>query len=239
MIKYLLKEPARKVESVLNKMHFLHPADRVAAKQEIRAAKNTTRIGRLKAGAHAKLWNDLMRHLKYERSNAIVSIKYYRQRVSIQHTEAFEAYVQVMTKLLQKMEEQKRAGQFTPSQIAREKKFANHGSHWTDWVGAQKKLLIREMFAALPHTAKAKRKVPFERTIRPDPKAKDKLYERTTNEYRTEVIKQKMLPTEERAALIAKMDKALLKISQLKPTDFVPHTWHGLYTEKAQEKNNG
>lgn len=235
MYKYLLKAPARKVDSVLNSAYFITPAARVAAKEEIKAAKNTTRIGRLKAGAHAKLWNALLRHLKYERANCLTSLKYYRQRVSMPHIKAFEAYTDLLTNLMLKMEKQKRAGQFTPSQIAREKKFANHGSHWTDWVGEQKKELIREMFTLLPHTAKAKRKIPFERNIRPDPKAKDRLYERTTNEYRTEAIKQKLLPSDERAALLAKMDAALVKITQLKPTDFVPHTWHGLYTEKAKE----
>lgn len=240
MFKYLLKAPQRKVDSVLNKLVFLRQADRLAARNAIKETKRANRIGRIKATSHAKLWNDLMRHLKYERNNCIVSLKYYRQRVSTQHIEAFEAYVNVLTKLLRKMEEQKQAGDFTPSQIAREKKLANHGVHWTDWVGAQRQLVIKTMFAGLPYTAKAKRKIPFQRTARPDPKetgnrAKDRLYDRTTNEYRTELIKQRLLPNDERAARLSNMLAALKLIQDLKPTDFVPHTWHGLYPEKAKE----
>lgn len=236
MQKYLLKIPSRKIESALNQLTFLHPADKSAARAEIKAVRNTTRIARLKAGTHARLWNALLRHLKYERANCLVGLKYHRQRGAAQHIEAFEAYTDLLTKLMLKMEAQKRAGQFTPSQIAREKDFINHGAHWTDWVGQQKKELIRALFNNLPYTAKAKRKIPFERTIRPDPKAKDKLLDRTANEYRTEVIKQKLLPSDERAALLAKMDAALVKITQLKPTDFVPHTWHGLYTDNVDSE---
>ena len=212
----------------------LHPAEINKIKDTVAQMKENIRVDKITRANRRTEWTKVLAPLRYELNSAKVG-RNYNGDTCPHRIEAFDAYIAVMEKLNAMLAHRAKVLDKTPIQIATAKNLPNNGEHWTDWVPHRIKTPIHDAFMAIPHKPKAKRKIPFERNIRPDPKAKDRLYERTTNEYRTEAIKQKILPSDERAALLAKMDAALIKITQLKPTDFVPHTWHGLYTEKAKE----
>ena len=60
----------------------------------------------------------------------------------------------------------------TPSHIAQEMDIPNKGVHWTDWIPKTKQLDVCALFDAIPHAPKTKRKVPFQRTQRPNTQLK-------------------------------------------------------------------
>jgi hypothetical protein len=116
----------------------------------------------------------------------------------------------------------------TPSEIAQQLDIPNRGVHWTDWIPQSKKNEIAMLFEQIPHAPKTKRKVPFQRTQRPTTKLKERLLKRTLKELGNAETEQAISPTGDREVLIAKMRDAIKRIEQLKPSDAVPHTWHGL-----------
>ena len=116
----------------------------------------------------------------------------------------------------------------TPSHIAQEMDIPNKGVHWTDWIPKTKQLDVCALFDAIPHAPKTKRKVPFQRTQRPNTQLKARLLKRTLKELGNEESEQTIEPTDERDERIVMMKKAITIIHALKPTDAVPHTWHGL-----------
>jgi hypothetical protein len=116
----------------------------------------------------------------------------------------------------------------TPSEIARELDIPNKGVHWTDWIPQSKKLEVTTLFEQIPHAPKTKRKVPFQRTQRPNTQLKDRLLKRTLKELGNEETEQAIEPTGVRAERITQIKSAIKRIEELKPSDAVPHTWHGL-----------
>lgn len=237
--KYLLVSPQRKIDSVLNKTFFLRNADRLAVRNSIRAQKNSNRIAKIKETTHKRLWGELLIHLKYEMSNAKVGLAYVNKNPTPERVAAFEAYIGVMNNLALKMQKQRVGLQYTPSQIAKERGLPNNGGHWTDWVSADKKHTIAEMFAEIPHQPKAKRKAPFPRTLRPDKNvdsqgrtaAQRRLLDRTERQLQLELVKHSVEFTDVRDKRIKRMQTAIRLIKELKPTDYVPTTWNGLFAE--------
>jgi hypothetical protein len=84
------------------------------------------------------------------------------------------------------------------------------------------------LFHAIPHAPKTKRKIPFQRTQRPNTQLKTRLLKRTIKELGNEESEQAIEPNDDRAKRIKEMKRAITLIRALKPTDAVPHTWHGL-----------
>ena len=88
------------------------------------------------------------------------------------------------------------------------------------------------MFDAVPHTPKARRKIPFERIVGAELHTllKDRLIRRTEKE----LIRCKqdvLLNPHEAQALqerVRHIEQALDKIDKLDPNEPVPTTWHGL-----------
>lgn len=269
MYKYLLKSPMRKIDSVLNKKFPVQlpspsmisenrkPARQLAniVREQIVETKKRIRKAKIRETTHANLWRELLRSLKYEQSNVGVSLKYHQaQRVSVAHIEAFEAYLMVLSKLRARFERYQSEGDIkregrvageilfeTPSQIANRKNLPNHGAHWTDWVPDKVKAAVTDMFEVLPYKAKAKRKIPFQRTIRAETKkvkqtALQKLVDRTGKELQIELIKDKIEATPERSRRIAQIHSALQIMQDMQPTDFVPLTWHGLIPEYQNKR---
>jgi hypothetical protein len=213
------------------------PEMRELKKAEIEQAKKIQRFARLSNFQHKRLWGELMSPLRYELSNAKVGARWNGKHLPERQT-AFNAYIRLMTKLESKLEalqlhRDDEGKLLTPSQVAQELDIPNKGVHWTDWIPLTKRTEVEVLFEAIPHTPKAKRKIPFKRTQRPNTKLKDTLLKRTIKELGNEESEQAIEPTGVRAERIKKMKRAITLIRALTPTDAVPHTWHGL-TEQIE-----
>jgi len=209
------------------------PEMRELKKAEIAKAKQAQKIERLSAIQHRRLWGELISSLKYELSNARIG-QSHKGKFEIERRNAFDAYIKIMERLstkfeaLRLMRDEEDDTLMTPSEIAQQLDIPNRGVHWTDWIPQSKKNEIAMLFEQIPHAPKTKRKVPFQRTQRPNTKLKERLLKRTLKELGNAETEQAISPTGDREVLIAKMRDAIKRIEQLKPSDAVPHTWHGL-----------
>jgi len=209
------------------------PEARELKKAEIAKAKQAQKIERLSNFQHKRLWGELLTPLKYELSNARVGLRHQGRNLP-QRQHAFDAYIKIMERLhnkfdaMQLMRDDDDGTLMTPSEIAREMDIPNKGVHWTDWIPQSKKLEVTTLFEQIPHAPKTKRKVPFGRTQRPNTQLKERLLKRTLKELGNEETEQRIEPTNVRADRITQIKNALKRIEELKPSDAVPHTWHGL-----------
>ena len=208
------------------------PEVREMMKDEIARAKKIQRAERLSALQRKKLWGALISPLRYEHSNAKVGLRHQGRNLPERHA-AFSAYIKLMEKLLLKFEalillRDDNDKLMTPSHVAREMSLPNNGVHWTDWIPQTKRVEVCALFESIPYTPKTKRKIPFQRTQRPSTKLKERLLNRTLKELGNEETEQMIAPTSVRAERIKKIKRAIKSIHSLKPTDAVPHTWHGL-----------
>jgi len=82
-----------------------------------------------------------------------------------------------------------------------------------------------------------KRKLPFQRTSRPPQESQsrasklERLKLRTQNELINAQQAHELDPSNKNALTVRKIKQALLWMDELKPNDFVPPTWHGMYPE--------
>lgn len=212
------------------------PEMRELKKTEIAKAKRAQKIERLSTLQHKRLWRELTAPLKYELSNARVGLRHDGKN-TIERTQAFNAYIKIMERLstkfnaMQLMRSEKDDTLMTPSEIAQEMDIPNKGVHWTDWIPQSKKIEVAMLFEQIPHAPKTKRKVPFQRTQRPNTQLKERLLRRTLKELGNVETDHAIAPTGVKEELIAKMREAITRIENLKPSDAVPHTWHGLYND--------
>ena len=208
------------------------PEARELKKEEIAKAKQAKKIERLSTFQRKRLWGELLTPLKYELSNARVGARW-QGKFELERRRAFNAYVALMERLHNKFDAMQLMRSeddtlMTPSEIAREMDIPNKGVHWTDWIPQSKKLEVTTLFEQIPHAPKTKRKVPFQRTQRPNTQLKDRLLKRTLKELGNEETEQAIEPTGVREERITQIKSALKRIEELKPSDAVPHTWHGL-----------
>ena len=209
------------------------PEARELKKEEIAKAKQAKKIERLSTFQRKRLWGELLTPLKYELSNARVGARW-KGKFELERRRAFNAYVALMERLhnkfnaMQLMREGDDDTLMTPSEIARAMDIPNKGVHWTDWIPQSKKLEVTTLFEQIPHAPKTKRKVPFGRTQRPNTQLKDRLLKRTLKELGNAETEQSIEFTGVRADRIKQIKIALKRIEELKPSDAVPHTWHGL-----------
>ena len=213
------------------------PEMRELKKAEIEQAKKIQRFARLSNFQHKRLWGELMSPLRYELSNAKVG-RNHQGRFLPERQAAFDAYIRLMHKLVSKLEalqlhRDDEGKLLTPSHIAQELNIPNKGVHWTDWIPPTKRLEVEALFHAIPHAPKTKRKIPFQRTQRPNTQLKTRLLKRTLKELGNAESEQAIEPTGVRAERIKEMKRAITLIRALKPTDAVPHTWHG-FTEQIE-----
>lgn len=237
MYKYLTKSRMEKVDSILNRRIPQIPA-RLIERNKIIEAKKIERAERIKRTHHRKLWTALRRDLVYERNNVRMGLRYKPVQNLEARTEVFEAYLAVLQKVEDKINDVANSG-VTPSEYARTKNLPNNGIHWTDWVPPKIKQAIAQAFDALPHTPRAKRKLPFQRTRRPDKGNKDlqRLRQRTEKELEAERQLLNADPSNlPRRARISQMVKALQIMDTLKKSDALPATWHGLFVKAPVKK---
>jgi septation ring formation regulator EzrA len=89
---------------------------------------------------------------------------------------------------------------------------------------------IATAFMDLPHRAKAKRKIPFERKMLPDQhdKAKARLLKATHKEIATLERRQMVAPTDEIETKLSRMKEAIKTINAMTDNEAVPATWNTL-----------
>lgn len=178
------------------------------------------------------LWGDVIKPLQAERSNVRASLHYKRGQDVPDDDDprrvAFEAYAVVLAEVHLRITKLK--GAWTPSTYAKEKNLPNHGLHWTDFVPVHIKLKINALFDAIPHTPKAKRKIPFERIVPEDvhEKRRQRLINRTTKELLHANQDHALCPTQDTHDRVKRLKRALAEIEKLNPNEPVPTTWHGL-----------
>ena len=195
------------------------------------AQKEKLRRHRIHEAQQNILWGDIVKPLQAERRNVRASLKYKAEDDTDARALAFKAYAIVLAELHNRISSIKNSGEFTPSTYAAEKNLPNRGLHWSDFVPARIKLRITDLFDAVPYTAKARRKIPFERVVTADihDKRKQRLINRTTKELLHANQDHAICPTQDTQARVDKLKKALAAIEGLNDNEPVPTTWHGLY----------
>lgn len=185
------------------------------------------------------MWHVHLAPLKLERKRVVASLAYtnHNKNNADPRQMALKAYKKVLDELLSRMNREARGVPFndrptmTPVEYAKHKNAPNNGEHWTDFVPSHIKQRVLELFSAVPHTPKARRKIPFERVIGVEMHnlRKDRLTVRTEKELQR--AKQDVLIDPDNDAVLERVQritKALALIDKLDPNAPVPTTWHGL-----------
>jgi len=207
----------------------LHPAEITKIKNEVAAMKEAMRVDRITRANRRTEWTKVLAPLRYELNNAKVGRNYNGDKCP-HRIEAFDAYIAVLEKLIAMLKRPASLLEKTPIQIATAKNLPNNGEHWTDWIPERIKQPIHDAFMEIPHKPKAKRKIPFLRTVTPNlhAKAKARLLSKTTKEMQTLETRILMQPTEERQDQLKKMKQALKIIEDMDDGVFIPASWRGI-----------
>lgn len=212
---------------------------------EVAAARKDKRV-RLKTDEqHRRLWGDIINPAKAERRIVQRMLTLKLGNPSPERTLALEAYLLVLDAIIGRLTLDARDSELTPRHLAEERGLPNKGEHWTDWMPRKKMALIEDFFAAIPYAKGVKQKRPFERRIPQTQHEvhKRRLIERTDKEMAvlerriaveladtkltdTHVFKQQEI--EALRQRVSRMQAAMHTIRLLRPTDFVPVTWHGI-----------
>lgn len=246
MHKWMYTAVQRKIDSALLKKFPDQHHLRNSLRAEIRNVKSQRRAEKIAATHRKKLWAVLIRDLNYEYNNVRQGLKYASNHGQEEKEHAFTQYLRVLDKVRDEIEAAQNNPEVpkpTPSAYSKwhnakaKRQITNNGIHWTDWVPARVKAQVTDLFNAIPHTPKAKRKLPFQRTQRPvkDNPALTRLIKRTEKELG--YVKQELdiAPNEPTIRLkYNQMRQALARMREMKPNEAVPHTWHGLYKFKDQ-----
>jgi hypothetical protein len=210
----------------------LHPNEITHIKDTVAQMKEAKRVEKITRANRKTEWAKVLVPLRYELNNAKVG-RAYNGDTCPHRIEAFDAYIAVMEKLNAMLAHPAKVLEKTPIQMAMAKNLPNNGEHWTDWIPLRIKTPISEAFEAIPHKAKAKRKVPFLRTVTPDlhTKAKERLLKKTQKEIETLETRVRINPTEERQDRLKKMKQALKIIEDMDDGVFIPASWRGIVTE--------
>ena len=247
MHKWMYTATQRKIDSALLRQFPDQHTLRNGMREEIRTIKSQRRAEKIAATHRKKLWAALLRDLNYEYNNVRQGIKYAKTQTQPERLHAFESYLLIVERVRDEIEAAQsnpEVAKPTPSAYSKwhnankKTKIPNNGIHWTDWVPAGVKLKALALFDAIPHTPKAKRKIPFQRTQRPQRNnpALTRLINRTEKEIA--YIKQELDIAPSNATIRLKynqMRQALVRMREMKPSEAVPHTWHGLYKFKGKE----
>lgn len=213
----------------------LHPNEVSHIKDEVAQIKESLRVNKITRTHRKAEWANVLDPLRYELNNAKVGRRYDLQDTA--RVEAFDAYIAVMEKVLAKLEHPRDILEQTPMQMAKEHNASgkgapirNDGEHWTDWIPNKIKERIATAFMDLPHRAKAKRKIPFERKMLPDQhdKAKARLLKATHKEIATLERRQMVAPTDEIETKLSRMKEAIKIIEAMTDNEAVPATWNTL-----------
>lgn len=207
----------------------LHPSEINKIKDTVAQMKENIRVDKITRANRRTEWTKVLAPLRYELNSAKVGRNYNGDKCP-QRIEAFDAYIAVMEKVNAMLARPAKLLEKTPIQIAVAKNLPNNGEHWTDWIPHRIKQPIHDAFMAIPHKPKAKRKIPFLRTVTPNlhAKAKARLLSKTTKEIQTLETRILMHPTEERQDQLKRMKQALKIIENIEDNEFIPASWRGI-----------
>lgn len=252
-----LKLTPKQLQNYLVKT-IANPAIRTERRDYLLKKKTEMKSSKLRNKQFDALWRDLLRDLKYELANAMVGRRYKSTNPTPERDQAFDRYIEVLQRLEHKIKtnymttyvnddgeivEPELGTRMTPSQFSawvqrrNPKAIPNNGSHWTDWVPRTQRQEVSELFELIPTMPRMKRKLPFQRMSRPPQESKaraskiERLKLRTENELVNAEQAHEMNPTDKHLQTVRKIKQALRWIDELKPNDFVPPTWHGMYPE--------
>lgn len=256
-----LKLTPKQLQTYLVKT-IANPVTRAERRNFLLKKKSDARSSKLRNKQFNTLWNALLRDLKYELANAIVGRRYQSAYPTPERDAAFDKYIEVMQSIEHKIKtkymttyvnehgevvEPDKGTRMTPSQFAawvqrrNPQAIPNNGAHWTDWVPRSQRQAVCILFDAIPTMPRMKRKLPFQRTSRPPQESKSKasqferLKQRTQNELINAEQAYAMEPSDKHQRLVRRIKQALVWIDELKPNDFVPPTWHGLYADNQSD----
>lgn len=188
------------------------------------------------------MWREKILPLQAEKKRVVASLAYttHNRNNADPRQMALKSYLKIIDELLLRMRREAKVlpdgygkrTTMTPSEYIKAKNVPNNGEHWSDFVPQHIKDRVCLMFDAVPHTPKARRKIPFERIVGEELHniLKDRLIRRTEKE----LIRCKqdvLLNPHEAQALqerVRHIEQALAKIEKLDPNEPVPTTWHGL-----------
>lgn len=207
----------------------LHPSEINKIKDTVAQMKENIRVDKITRANRRTEWTKVLAPLRYELNSAKVGRNYNGDKCP-QRIEAFDAYIAVMEKVNAMLARPAKLLEKTPIQIAVAKNLPNNGEHWTDWIPHRIKQPIHDAFMAIPHKPKAKRKIPFLRTVTPNlhTKAKARLLSKTTKEIQTLETRILMQPTDERIEQMRKMKAAIKIIENIEDNEFIPASWRGI-----------
>lgn len=230
-------------------------AMRAQLKESIMQAKAEYKSAQAREKQLKRLWNDLLAPLKYELKMVNIMLKKTQQQVAngyyaneaegVARVKALEEYAEVMHKLNAKCVKRLHEGD-TPKTVAQEHSkifptgMPNNGSHWVDFVPTSVKEYIAGLFDAIPHRAKAKRKIPFERRVpmltRQDHGETLSVWheQQFTLKKRTEKDLERLIPLarvnpDKYEPQVEQIRQALEWIDNLTEGEALPTTWHGFY----------
>lgn len=239
---YLPMKPNDLHEHLTKKLK-MHPKAVNNVKKVVAQRKESLRTERITRTMYKRAWQDLLDPLRRELNNAKVGMRYAMKGRTVlplaaeQRIEAFTAYIAVMEKLLGRFAFPSKVLDAIPTKIAKERNatkkgtfIPNNGLHWVDWVPAHIKNAIAQAFASLPHNPRAKRKVPFQRTVlqTQHERAKQTLTKRILTDQGKAERAHTINPSQENEYALAEVNQALEIIEQLLPNELVPTTWRAL-----------
>lgn len=233
----LSKLPRNQLHNELARQH-LPPSMRDELMTRALELKRERKAKKLRDNKHAALWHRLIAPLKYELNNAKVGARLKSRDTDPERYAAFQAYVDVMEKLLGGIEGVRLAvrGDQTPGDFAKTKGYPNAGVHWSDWLSEKTKARVILLFEAIPYRAKAKRFVPFARRMPPSlyDAEQARLWLRTLNEYDLLLSELAVETDPERLdKLDARRKRMLFALDKIAYDDkhpCLPFTWHGTHT---------
>lgn len=161
-------------------------------KDVVSQQKADLRVRKIKRAAHRKVWGALLKPLDTEIRATRGSLSY-KGAQNDARSEAFAAYETVLLKVSRKLRTIRNSFDLTPSEAAVESDIPNKGEHWSDWVPLGKRVHVANLFDAIPHKARAKRKVPFERNIPVETLTSKLTHQRAIYEGRLQGMEQMLL----------------------------------------------
>jgi len=156
------------------------------------------RTERIKKTVHKKLWDEILQPLRKEIKLVTASLLYspHTNNPTLDdqpRKDAFKGYQMVLIKLRDKLTRWMEEGQYTPHQIATDKRIPNNGDHWSDWVPDNIKNTVTDLFNDIPYTPRAKRKLPFTRSSVIPAKLRRLMKKRGTLDYHIALIEREQM----------------------------------------------
>lgn len=224
-------------------------------KESIMQGKREYKSAQARDKQNKRLWRELLAPTKYELKMVTLMLKKTRQQMLSGYydnpeegqarVKALKEYTDVLAMLIVKGGRWLNDG-LSPKAVANKSSkifpsgMPNNGSHWVDFVPASVKEYIAGLFDAIPHRAKAKRKIPFERKV---PMLTRQDHGETLSVWhdglfmlktRTEKDLERLVPLArvnpaKYEGDVERIRQALEWIDNLEEGEALPTTWHGFY----------